>query len=599
MQKISPEQDYKEELDKLGKDEKKLLKKKSSLSIQRFLFVILSFLLLWKLWAISILLAFICFILCFSLFIFTVLRDLKNKEAIENIRLLQSICQQELRILNFEFQNLFPGVELCPAHHAYAQDLDLFGKSSLYQYINRTCSEQGQQRLANWLLNPATIETILLRQEATALLCQKPEWGRQLRAYGMSHPVTLASEQKINIWLKDKALFQKKSWLRILRIVFPAISVACLLLFIFDFIPGSLFTFLLILFFIISSSISKLFQQQYNLLNKIFPELETLEQSIRLIENNSFENELLKQLKDKLENSSSKASVSIEHLKKILARLDYKFNPIVHIPLNSFFLWDLQQVFSLESWKVRHRDEIPSWFDALAETEALVSLSTLAFNHPDWSNPKYSSGKSIFIGKEMGHPLIPKSARVNNSFSSQGEKQINLVTGSNMAGKSTFLRSVGVNIVLAMMGAPVCCKELTLSSMKVMSSMRISDNLEENTSTFYAELKKLKEIIEAVKRKETVFILLDEILRGTNSADRHTGSMALLKQLIRENASGIVATHDLELAKLSSEFPGNFHNFHFDVQVKNEELFFDYKIKEGICQSMNASLLMKKIGIEL
>jgi DNA mismatch repair ATPase MutS len=188
---------------------------------------------------------------------------------------------------------------------------------------------------------------------------------------------------------------------------------------------------------------------------------------------------------------------------------------------------------------------------------------------------------------------------VNNSFSTEGAKQINLVTGSNMAGKSTFLRSVGVNIVLAMMGAPVCCNKLTLSATKVMSSMRVNDNLEENTSTFYAELKKLKEIIEAVKRQETVFVLLDEILRGTNSADRHTGSMALLKQLIKENASCIVATHDLQLATLADAYPGNVHNFHFDVQVQNEELYFDYKIKEGICQSMNASLLMKKIGIEL
>lgn len=599
MQKNEPELFYKQELNKLGDEEKKLLKKKSLLSYQRFFFVVLSFILLWKLWNVSIIAAFAAFILFIGLFIFAVLRDLKNKEALDTIHLLKTICKQELRILKFEFQDLPDGQELCPAHHAYAQDLDLFGKASLYQYINRTCSEQGHQRLANWLTNPATIETIMQRQEAVAALCKNPEWMHQLRAYGIHNPVTLVSEEKINEWKKDSSPLQSKSWLRILRFIFPIITVSSLVLFIFNIIPGSLFTFLLIVFFVIASYISKLFHSQYMKLNKIVPELETLEKSIRTISNNSFKAALFKQLKNKLSSSLQNASLSIEKLKKILGRLDYRYNPMVHVPLNSFFLWDLQQIFSLEKWKSKNRNEIPLWFDALAEAEALASLGTAAFNHPDWQFPEFSPDKNIFNSKEMGHPLIPLVKRVDNSFSTQGAKQINLVTGSNMAGKSTFLRSVGVNIVLAMMGAPVCCKKLILSPMKVMSSMRINDNLEENTSTFYAELKKLKDIIEAVRSHENVFILLDEILRGTNSADRHTGSIALLKQLIREDASCIVATHDLELAKLAEEYPGNFHNYHFDVQVQNEELFFDYKIKEGICQSMNASLLMKKIGIEL
>ena len=176
---------------------------------------------------------------------------------------------------------------------------------------------------------------------------------------------------------------------------------------------------------------------------------------------------------------------------------------------------------------------------------------------------------------------------------------MNLITGSNMAGKSTFLRSVGVNIVLAMMGSSVVAKSLMLSPLKVLSSMRVSDNLEESTSTFYAELKKLKEVIDAVYNNEKVFLLLDEILRGTNSADRHTGSRALIKQLILHNAAGLIATHDLELTKLADEFPDNIHNYHFDVQMENDELYFDYKLKRGICHSMNASLLMKKIGIEI
>jgi DNA mismatch repair ATPase MutS len=199
----------------------------------------------------------------------------------------------------------------------------------------------------------------------------------------------------------------------------------------------------------------------------------------------------------------------------------------------------------------------------------------------------------------LAHPLIDPARSVSNDFSTQGPAQITLVTGSNMAGKSTFLRSVGVNMVLAFMGAPVCAGSMRLSPFRIMSSMRIKDNLEESTSTFYAELKKLKSIIDAVNAHEPAFILLDEILRGTNSHDRQTGAIALVRQLIRQQAIGIIATHDLELAALEKEYPGSLHNYHFDVKVSGTEMYFDYLLKPGICRSMNASLLMQKIGIEV
>jgi len=271
----------------------------------------------------------------------------------------------------------------------------------------------------------------------------------------------------------------------------------------------------------------------------------------------------------------------------------------VFIPLNTFSFWDLQQVFILENWKKENKQHIGDWFHSLAEIESLSSLANLSFNNPGWALPNISNQHGVVIADSLGHPLILKEKLVANSFSTKENAGLNLITGSNMAGKSTFLRSVGVNIVLAMMGSTVCARSFTVSNMKVISSMRVNDNLEENTSTFYAELKKLKEVIEAVNRNEKIFLLLDEILRGTNSADRHTGSKALIKQLIHHNAVGLIATHDLELAKLADEFPTKLHNYHFDVQVTGDELYFDYKLKRGVCTSMNASLLMKKIGIEL
>jgi DNA mismatch repair ATPase MutS len=324
-----------------------------------------------------------------------------------------------------------------------------------------------------------------------------------------------------------------------------------------------------------------------------------LSKSIAWIELTSFTSSYLQQLKNVFDHHPGKASQKIKGLTGILERLDYRLNIVVFIPLNTFLFWDLQQVFALEKWKENNKQNISDWFRGLADMEAISSISNLTFNHPGWVFPVISKEEAVFESESLGHPLIPEGKRVNNSFSTKGVNQLNLVTGSNMAGKSTFLRSIGVNIILAMAGAPVCSRQLTLSHLKVMSSMRVNDNLEESTSTFYAELKKLKEIIEAVNSNEKVFLLLDEILRGTNSTDRHTGSKALIKQLIHHKAAGVLATHDLELAKLAEEFPGNIRNYHFDVQVANDELFFDYQLKKGVCQSMNASILMKKIGIEL
>ena len=300
-----------------------------------------------------------------------------------------------------------------------------------------------------------------------------------------------------------------------------------------------------------------------------------------------------------LQSGTSKASASIHQLHKIFARFDYRLNPLVYIPLNIFLLWDLQQVLQLEKWKEDNTQDVSTWFRTLAAFEALSAVGTLTFNHPNWSFPELNTVAPEFTAVALGHPLIDPKKSVVNSFSTVGKAKVSIITGSNMAGKSTFLRSLGVNLVLAVMGAPVYASSLKFSPLKVMSSMRVKDNLEESTSTFYAELKKLKGIIDAVKRKDPVFILLDEILRGTNSHDRHAGSSALIKQLIQEDATGVIATHDLELASLEKERPEAIHNFHFDVQVNGPELYFDYTLKTGICQSFNASILMKKIGIEL
>lgn len=595
----SPEKIYQENVTRLTDELQQWNRRKNWLAWARLLSFLSAFIAAWLLWPIGLALVIPVFIALIAVFVFFITKDLSNNDAIRNTTQLIAINKQELQVLAHSFTHLPDGIQLKPAEHPYANDLDIFGRASLYQYLNRTTSEQGQQVFANWLLRSAGTVSIQQRQEAAKELAQQTNWRQQLRVFGLEKQVTQKTATNIAGWLKEENRFINAAHWKVLRIVLPLISFTVLGLHLGGIIPAGPFYSLMLLFLAGSFAITKLIWPAYTRLNRITSELDVLSQSIRWIETATFKSPLLVELQKSYEGTPPPASQRIRQLKKILDRLDYRLNPLVFVPLSIFLYWDLQQIFSLEKWKANNQQAIGKWYAALAEIEALSTLGNLCFNHPDWVFPGLSSANGVLIGEEIGHPLIPADKRVNSSFSTQGSGQIALITGSNMAGKSTFLRSAGINIVLAMMGAPVCAKKFTVSSMQVMSSMRISDNLEESTSTFYAELKKLQEIIVAVNKKEKVFLLLDEILRGTNSADRHTGSKALIRQLIHHDATGMIATHDLELAKLSNDFPGQIHNYHFDVQVANGELYFDYKLKVGVCQSMNASILMKKIGIEL
>lgn len=590
---------YTQRINILSETLRSLKKKSSSLSWLRLISFLVAVVLAWQLFPTGLLYAIGGFISGMAFFVFFVTRDLDNKAAIENYTRLLQLCKHEQLALNHQYYQFPDGAAYMNPQHPYANDLDLFGHASLFQYINRTQSEQAGQLLANWLLEPASPDAIIERQKAISALAGLPEWNEQLQSYGAAKKITNAAEKNISQWMMEKNLVLPYAAWNITRFLFPAASFSFLLLYLFDVIPQPLFLMGLTIFLAIALAITKKLMPAWIKLGKINEELESFADSIRHIETAAFDNELLNKHKASFNNSNhQKASAQIEALKKIMDRLDYRLNPVVFIPLSIFLCWDLHQVFALEKWKNSNKEGMKHWFASLAGLEALASLGRLRFNHPEWVFPSIEES-TTFIGQSLGHPLIPVEKRVNNHFSTQGDGIINLVTGSNMAGKSTFLRSCGVNIVLAMAGAPVCATSLRLSPLRVMSSMRISDNLEESTSTFYAELKKLKAIIESVNKKEKIFLLLDEILRGTNSADRHTGSKALIKQLIAQQATGIVASHDLELAKLKDEYPQQLFNYHFDVQIANEELFFDYTLKEGVCQSMNASLLMKKIGIQM
>lgn len=590
---------YKDRSHKLNLCLTALLKKKSMLGWLRFATGIAIVLCSYFLWPMGLIYLLIPVLLLLILFTCLVLTDLKNKSAIGHNNYLVKINEDELKALANNYYHFADGSEFIPKEHFYANDLDIFGHASLYQYINRTSSDMGSRSLADWLLSPSNTETILQRQAAVKELSGKNEWRQQLQALGAAKKIQTATQIRLQKWFEEEYRFiNNKSWL-VLRYMLPAIILTVVALNITDVVNNYVRNYFLLTTALLAFYISKKTTPLHQQVSKMTDELEVLTDSIHLIEQTTFKSAFLQNLQSRFSQQNGKASAKLKQLKNILERLDMRFNIVVFIPLDILLQWDLQQVIALEKWKQQNQKNVMEWFSALGSFEAVNSLSILSFNHPEWCFPVFKEDYFFMEGKSIGHPLIQKDKRVNNPLKINNTGELMLVTGSNMAGKSTYLRGIGINATLAMAGAPVCADYFCLSPVQIISSMRITDNLEESTSTFYAELKKLKIVIDKVNNNEKVFILLDEILRGTNSLDRHTGSVALVKQLIKHNAVGIIATHDVDLAKMKESYIDNILNYHFDVQVNNDELYFDYKLKEGICTSLNASILMKKIGIEL
>ncbi|MEO6219603.1 MAG: hypothetical protein ABIO81_04185 [Ginsengibacter sp.] len=596
---MEPSDFYNKQIQIFESDLKKLRQRKSSLGWLRFGSIAAIIVAFYVLWSLSVWYVIIATTVLLTIFIRLLFADLANKEAINHVNHLININKNELKFLNGNYHDFPEGNQYGSAEHLYSNDLDIFGRASLFQYINRSASEMGDTCLATYLKYPASLELIQKRQVAIKELSEKTQWRQHLQALGMEKQILFSTKKRLDKWVQEApvfSLFKPWGWL---RYILPMTILSVVTLYIFDLVSSGVFYLSLLIFAVLAYQINKLIAPIHEKLSKMADELDVLYGSILHIESGAFESRLLHELQKNFIYQNKQASGEIRHIKKILDKLDLRYNLVISAPLNILLLWNLQQVLDLEEWKEGHQKNINNWFETLGEAEALSSFATLYFNEPGWIFPSIVQGYFFIEGKEIGHPLLLKNKRVNNDIELTHEGALMLVTGSNMAGKSTYLRSIGINVVLTMAGAPVCAKTFKASHVQIISSMRITDNLEESTSTFYAELKKLKTIIEKVNNGEKVFILLDEILRGTNSLDRHTGSVALMKQLIKYNAAAIIATHDLELAKLKDSFPENIINYHFDVQVSNDELFFDYRLKPGVCTSLNASILMKKIGIEL
>ncbi|MAZ71859.1 MAG: DNA mismatch repair protein MutS [Flavobacteriaceae bacterium] len=497
----------------------------------------------------------------------------------------------ELKALKREFHDLPAGNEFKNPEHAFSQDIDLFGRGSFYQYCNRTALQMGSEKLAH-LLTENTIDNIPQKQEAVKELSKLAVWRQHFSAVASLVKTEISSDRVVT-WLKYYKPFTPK-WIKGVAEGFSILSVAFMALYFFEVISG----YILFGWFLLGLAISGRYLKKVNDLSQHTSKIQsTFEQFYKLIseiEAQEFSSVLLSEKKNLVVHAEVKASAALKKFSKHLDALDQRNNMLVGVLLNGFMLRDIRQAYNIEQWLATHKTEVETWFHTIVFFDVYNSLANYTFNHPSHVFPEINTNVQVLQVTGGGHPLLNPETMVRNDFKIN-EKEFFIVTGANMAGKSTFLRTVSLQIVMANVGLPVCATAAQYNPIKLITSMRTTDSLTDDESYFFSELKRLQFIVERIKT-DRYFIILDEILKGTNSTDKAIGSRKFVEKLVAGNSTGIIATHDLSLCEVSKDLP-QVKNYYFDAQIKDDELYFDYTFKPGICQNMNASFLLKKMNI--
>ena len=539
--------------------------------------------------AIAVLIAFVLF----SIY------DSKLKRKINRVHILLEINNKEIAALGGNYSGFDAGEGFVDPTHDYTHDLDIFGQGSIFQFINRTATIFGKQRLAEYFNNAFEFSSeVLPRQQAVKELSEMVDLRQRLQLIFHEEQIAVTDKTEMLEWLNSKSPVKRLKLLRILAYSLPAITFFCIAFSIVGLIsfPIYLIVIQLMVVFLYGKQTLKV-QSIITSKSKI---LSKYSQCLGLIESADFKSIYLTNLKKQvIGDDQISSSKTIHQLSVILKYMDSNLNLLVAIILNGFFMFNLHLLLKVEKWKTLNRSKVPLWFEAIATFDAMSSLGNFGYNEPDFTFPVPVTEGYNFDGEQMGHPLIPVANRVVNSMEINGWNQFFIITGANMSGKSTFLRTIGVNYILAMAGAPVCALKLSFSPIPLHSSIRTSDSLTRSESYFYAELKRLKQIIDELESGKQKFILLDEILKGTNSKDKQAGSIALIQQLLRYKSVGMFATHDLALGELAEHYPGNVNNLCFEIQIADDKMVIDYKLHDGVCKNLNATYLMKNMGILL
>ena len=544
---------------------------------------------------------------------------IKNKKLYINA--LYDVNDISIKRLTGEWKSFDDaGEDFIDKNHNYSYDLDIFGKGSLFQWMNASHTYIGRQKLKEILTEkPKNEQNIYDRQSAVKELAPKINFRQRLEVEGEIISNNKQNPDELFLWMKERSNYVIKKeviWgLRILSII-TTITTLTLILKIMDFlltflldihifVPKifNLVPFYIPTFLIFIQCVILMIKKDDRRKNLIIAEkyknsIVTYKNMIKYIEGHKFNSKYIINLCEKLYNTDGQsASKQIDSFSKICELIANRRN-ILYSILNPILMIEYHLAISLELWRIKSGDNFQKWLDTIGELEALSSIACIKYDNPYWSMPKIINGSSKILAKNVGHPLL-WDKRVCNNLNVEDPYQVILITGSNMSGKSTFMRTIGINIVLAYAGAPVCADQFFCNIMDLYTCMKISDNLGQSISSFYAEILKIKNIVKASKEGKQVLFLLDEIFKGTNSKDRLAGAAILIKQLCRTGNLGFVSTHDLELGKMENHKNSKIKNYHFSEYYTDNEIHFDYKLKEGISPTRNAIYLMKLAGIDI
>jgi hypothetical protein len=521
----------------------------------------------------------------------------------------QEVLKQKNKLSGFPAGEMF-----LKRDHPYVSDLDIFGHHSLFQLIDRTTMESARTLLADWLSAPAAKEVILARQKAIKELFPRIDWRQDLQATGMHFKHTANDNDALTGWMhKPVSLLPRQFKYLIACSLLSVLSTAAAVYFFSHVLTVTsaeeLIPYLIPL--LISLVINSLVLKKVKVVTE--DTTENIHHHLKIargyrsliskIESVKWRSEILQKVQSDLGDTSSSAAGRINELIKILEMFQVRggkrqFNNFFYAVFNALWFLDIHLILLTEKWKSKNAASFKRWTSAVSEFEVLSSLAGFHYANPSYTFPEIKDGSYTAEFEMLGHPLISPGKRVYNTFNLDGRGNIVMITGSNMAGKSTFLRSVGINIVLALMGAPCCAKSAQVANIKIFTSMRTQDNLEEGVSSFYAELRRIEQLLKLIESGQPAFFLLDEMFKGTNSKDRHKGGFSLIHQLRELDAFGIISTHDLELASLAGKHM-LVTNYSFNSRIEGSELIFNYVLTPGLCKDFNASELMKKSGIKI
>ena len=534
----------------------------------------------------------------FAFFIgFIVLMRMHSKLLFEK-KIKEALLKINTDEIDYLENNKLPfenGIEFNDFSHPYAYDLDIFGEHSLFQNLNRTATFIGKKTLAQQLIKASSPEVILQNQEATQELKGKIDWRQEFSAFAKVTEDTQSSYKALLQWstFNSEAL---PKWAIIFSYASPLLLVSG---FIGYFVTSNLvllssLSYLFVLNLIVLGTFLKRIKLEIANSDNIDKVIGQYGLLLEKIEKESFRTPKLIALQQKLQFKTENASVHLKQLSDLFSKNDTIANLITAVLFNGTFLFNLHVLKSLVEWKKEHALALEEWLEVIGEFEFLNSMTNFAYNNPEFVYPVLNSDYKIDF-ENLSHPLLNSKTRVGNDVTFHPQSFM-ILTGSNMSGKSTFLRSLGVNMVLSGMGAVVCATKANVHPLPVLVSMRLSDSLTDSESYFYAEIKRLKQIMDALEN-QPAFVLLDEILRGTNSDDKRNGTIEVVKKMIAKKAVGAIATHDIEVCLTTNDYPTILTNKAFEVEIVNDDLHFDYKLRDGVCQNKSASFLMKKMGV--